>query len=158
VRFGNVFLSRGSVLETFLRQIELGEAVTVTDTKMTRYFMDIDEAAKLIIYVINEKLPGVSVFKMGDPLSIHELAVRLQKKMNAQNMNIQIIGLKPGEKIHEELFTRTEEDSIQDLGLVFNSMQLSRVIDEELITLPKDDADALETIDKILDSSRLLSR
>ena len=158
VRFGNVFLSRGSVLETFLRQIELGEPVTITDPRMTRYFMDISEAATLIIYVINEKLPGVSVFKMGEPLSIHEVAVRLQKKMNAQNMNIEIIGLKPGEKIHEDLFTQTEEDSIQDLGLVFNSMQLSQVVDEELITLPKDDADALKSIDIILSSAQLLPK
>ena len=113
VRFGNVFLSRGSVLETFIAQIRLNEDLTITDENMDRFFIDLEEASSLILKTIVEPHSGISILKMGDPVKILHIVQKLIAKAG-KPISYKIIGTKPGEKITEELFTSQEKISSVD--------------------------------------------
>jgi FlaA1/EpsC-like NDP-sugar epimerase len=134
VRFGNVLGSSGSVVPIFTRQIERGGPVTVTDERMTRYFMTIPEAVQLIIRSgslasgeapaaaaadgdgaapVARRPSGAEIFvlEMGEPVRIVELAramVELSGLDPARDIDIEIVGRRPGEKLHEELFNAYE--------------------------------------------------
>lgn len=112
VRFGNVVGSRGSVVPLFNRQIERGGPVTVTDPRMTRYFMSIPEAASLIIQAGAFANGGeIYMLDMGRPVHIVELAqkmIRLRGLRVGTDIQIRFIGIRPGEKLHEELAFQTE--------------------------------------------------
>jgi FlaA1/EpsC-like NDP-sugar epimerase len=110
VRFGNVLNSRGSVLTTFRDQIARGGPVTVTHPAITRYFMTIPEAVQLLIQAGAIGKPGeVLVLDMGAPVKILDVARRMIAS-SGKKIPIEITGLRPGEKLHEDLFGREEVD------------------------------------------------
>jgi len=104
-RFGNVLGSRGSVLPLFIRQIQNGGPITITDPDVTRYFMSIREAARLVIKACSLDAGEIYVLDMGRPVNIHQLAKRLILLSGHLLDEIPIVytGLRPGEKMHEEL-------------------------------------------------------
>lgn len=104
VRFGNVFGSRGSMLPLFTEQIRRGGPVTVTHPEATRYFMTIPEACQLVIQAGAIGDPGeVLILDMGQPVRIYDIAQHLIRMSGRHDVEIEITGLRPGEKIHEDL-------------------------------------------------------
>ena len=118
VRFGNVLGSAGSVVPIFLSQLERGEALTVTDPEMTRYFMTIPEASWLILDAAAlANASDLFVLDMGEPIRIVDLArdlVRLSGRA-ADSVSVEYTGLRPGEKLHEKLFY--DHESVEATGV-----------------------------------------
>lgn len=111
-RFGNVLGSNGSVIPLFKRQIETGGPLTVTDKKITRFFMTIPEACQL---VLEAELMGnggeIFVFDMGESIKIYDLALKMIKLSGllvGRDIEIKVTGLRPGEKLYEELLANEE--------------------------------------------------
>ena len=110
-RFGNVLGSNGSVIPLFEKQIRAGGPVTVTDPNIIRYFMLIPEACKLVLEAGTMGNGGeIFVFDMGKPVRIADLAKRMILLSGAQNVEIVYSGLRPGEKLYEEVLS-TEENT-----------------------------------------------
>jgi len=125
VRFGNVLNSAGSVVPTFRRQIEDGGPVTVTDPDMQRYFMTIPEAVQLVLQsgAIGEG-GDVLILDMGEPVHIVELAkdmIRLSGQRYPEDIEIVFTGLRPGEKLYEELFYETEQHAVRIHEKIFRA-------------------------------------
>jgi FlaA1/EpsC-like NDP-sugar epimerase len=143
VRFGNVLGSRGSVVPTFKQQIEAGGPVTVTHPEMIRYFMTIPEAVSLILQAgAMADDYGTYVLEMGRPVRITDLAKKMIEIMGAPNVQVKFIGLRPGEKLKEELFEEGEERTQTDHPMVF------RLLSEN--AGPPEDSDLSELVDAMI--------
>ena len=108
-RFGNVLGSNGSVIPLFKEQIKKGGPITVTDPNIIRYFMLIPEACKLVLEAGTQGKGGeIFVFDMGQPVKIADLAQRMIMLSGAKNVEIKFTGLRPGEKLYEEVLNEEE--------------------------------------------------
>jgi FlaA1/EpsC-like NDP-sugar epimerase len=158
VRFGNVLGSSGSVIQIFRRQIERGGPVTVTHPEMTRFFMTIPEAVSLVVQAGAIGGRGeVFVLDMGEPVKIVDLArnmIELSGKEPGRDIAIDFIGARPGEKLHEELWSAGETVSATGhakIHLVTRPSIDAAWLDEELGSLERlvEEGDTLELVAKL---------
>jgi FlaA1/EpsC-like NDP-sugar epimerase len=140
VRFGNVLGSRGSVLPLFLDQLKHGEALTVTHKEMKRYFMTIPEAVSLVLQAAVIGNDGeVMVLDMGEPVRLMEFAeelIRLHGLEPYKDIDVRVTGLRPGEKLFEEILTAEEGTDVSRHEKIFiarNSTGYSREETENMI-------------------------
>ena len=155
VRFGNVLGSSGSVVPIFRRQIAAGGPVTVTDPRMTRYFMTVPEAVQLIIRAgsLSHGSGEVLVLEMGDPVRIMELAetmIRLSGFEPETDIAIQIVGARAGEKLSEDLFNPYERPQPTPVQKIVRAQRtpldpawVERIFDEITLLVMEDDVAAL---------------
>lgn len=114
VRFGNVLGSQGSVLPIWQKQVDAGKPITVTDERMTRYFMTIEEACSLVITAAERGEAGeIWILKMGEPVKIIDLAKRIIQE-SRKDLPIKITGIRPGEKLSEVLMTDSERKTAKE--------------------------------------------
>lgn len=149
VRFGNVLGSNGSVVPLFRRQIAHGGPVTITDKRVIRYFMTIPEAAQLVLQAGSmAKDSEIFVLDMGAPVSILELAenlIRLSGFTPYVDIQIQEVGLRPGEKLYEELLMRSEDLTSTENHKIFIEHRHNPITLPQLETVLKTLEDALKT-------------
>lgn len=131
-RFGNVLGSNGSVIPLFKKQLAKGGPLTVTDRNIIRYFMTIPEACSLVLEagVMGER-EDIFVFDMGEPVKIYDLAQKMIKLSHKQNIEIEITGLRPGEKLYEELLS-TKENTIPTEHAKIMRAKVRRYTEEEV--------------------------
>lgn len=170
VRFGNVLGSRGSVVPTFNRQIDQGGPVTVTSPEMTRYFMSIPEAVNLIIHAAAiTQGNDIFILRMGEVVRIVELAermIRLRGLRPYKDVPIEFTSVRPGEKMHEELFYKDESplDTVHP-GILKLDAKLTQIDEQrfwqDLSQLAVNIADcpqnALDIMRRLIQQSEVLS-
>jgi FlaA1/EpsC-like NDP-sugar epimerase len=155
VRFGNVFNSKGSVIETFIHQIKLGIPITLTDPEVSRFFMKIEEAVNLSLLaaVLNEG--DVHVLDMGEPIKIADVINNLMEILESKS-EILIVGLRKGEKIREELWSskervfQTKNKSVKALNLVLNGLALPDYNKD-----PQTNEETVAEIDRFIKGSKI---
>ena len=150
-RFGNVLGSRGSVVPVFQRQIQAGGPVTVTHPEMTRFFMSIREAARLVIKAASLKYGNIFILDMGQPVKIIDLAksMILLSGHTIDEIPIKISGIRPGEKLTEEILTDTEKLAKTEFEKLFISEEKSVFYEaDELPLLIEDFLVVAQTYDK----------
>ena len=114
-RYGNVMASRGSVIPLFLSQIKAGNTLTITDPKMTRFLMSLDEAVELVLFAFENGNQGDLFVNKAPAGTIGDLAEALKQLCNADN-EVKVIGTRHGEKLYETLCTREEMMKAEDMG------------------------------------------
>ena len=117
-RYGNVMASRGSVIPLFLNQIKKNEDITITDSKMTRFLMSLDEAVKLVLFAFEHGNSGDLFVNKAPAGTIGDLAQSLKEIFNVSNP-VKIIGTRHGEKLYETLCTREEMSKAEDMGMFY---------------------------------------
>jgi FlaA1/EpsC-like NDP-sugar epimerase len=133
VRFGNVLGSRGSVLTSFAAQIARGGPITVTHPDVTRYFMTIEEACELVVQAGAIGRPGEAlVLDMGKPVKILDVAHQLAA-LDHRRVPIEFTGLRPGEKLHEELFGDLEPRDVRPWHALISHVPVEE-IDLDLVS------------------------
>ncbi len=155
-RFGNVLGSRGSVIPLFQQQIRQGGPLSVTHPDITRYFMSIREAARLVIKSASLDSGNIFVLDMGKPLRILDLARKMIRLSGFEEEEIPIIftGLRPGEKLHEEILTESENLSISQFDKLFVSHESVLNLDrKEMIEILK----VLEEAARSSDNSAIIN-
>lgn len=113
-RYGNVMASRGSIIPLFIQQIKEGKPLTITNPSMTRFMMTLPESVNLVLYAFNNANPGDIFVQKSPAATVYNLAIALKEIFNASN-EIQIIGPRHGEKIHETLCSSEEMAKAEDL-------------------------------------------
>jgi FlaA1/EpsC-like NDP-sugar epimerase len=154
-RFGNVLGSNGSVIPLFREQIKAGGPVTVTDPRIVRFFMLIPEACKLVLEAGTKGHGGeIFVFDMGQPVKIADLAKRMIMLSGAKNVKIEFTGLRPGEKLYEEVLNELEgtkpsfHEKIRIAEVrVYDYAEVSKAVDE-LVEISKQ-YDDMATVKKM---------
>ena len=154
VRFGNVLASRGSVIPTFMRQIESGGPITLTHPDIERYFMSIPEAARLVIKAVcipqSPTEQNAFVLDMGQPIRIMDLAknlIRLSGHTEGE-IPIKIIGLRPGEKLYEELsYDKTKLKPSEFDKILWTGESRRQISKEEIQTMIDEFRAAAESYD-----------
>jgi UDP-glucose 4-epimerase len=114
-RYGNVMASRGSVIPLFIEQIKAGKPLTITDPKMTRFIMSLDEAVELVLYAFQNASNGDIMVQKSPASYIGDLAQALKELFEVDN-DIEVIGTRHGEKIYEVLLTKEEAAKAIDMG------------------------------------------
>lgn len=114
-RYGNVMASRGSVIPLFIDQIKNKESITITNPKMTRFLMSLDEAVELVLFAFENGNSGDLFVNKAPAATIGDLAKALKEIFNVEN-KIKIIGTRHGEKLYETLCTREEMNKAEDMG------------------------------------------
>ncbi|MBN1398754.1 MAG: polysaccharide biosynthesis protein [Bacteroidetes bacterium] len=117
-RYGNVMASRGSVIPLFIQQIRAGKPLTITERKMTRFMMSIEDAVDLVLYAFKHGGQGDIFVQKAPSATIETLALAVKKVFNAKNP-IEVIGTRHGEKQYETLLTREERSIAEDRGDYF---------------------------------------
>lgn len=117
-RYGNVMGSRGSVIPLFIQQLLEGKPLTITDPRMTRFLMSLDESVDLVLHAFEHANPGDIFVQKAPASTIGDLAVALRELLHTDN-EIRIIGTRHGEKLYESLVSREEMARAEDLGRYF---------------------------------------
>jgi UDP-N-acetylglucosamine 4,6-dehydratase len=117
-RYGNVMASRGSVIPLFIQQLKDGQPLTITDPKMTRFMMSIDDAVDLVLFAYQNGAPGDIFVQKAPAATIETLALAVKQLFDAPNP-VRVIGTRHGEKLFETLLTREEKLKAQDMGSYF---------------------------------------
>lgn len=117
-RYGNVMASRGSVIPLFIDQIRAGKDITITDPNMTRFLMNLEEAVDLVLFAFEHGQQGDLFVQKSPASTVGDLAVAIKTLFNP-DANIQIIGTRHGEKLHETLMTSEEAAKAEDMGDYF---------------------------------------
>ncbi|MEO8106997.1 MAG: polysaccharide biosynthesis protein, partial [Actinomycetes bacterium] len=155
VRFGNVLGSRGSLLAVLAEQIASGRSVTITHPDVTRFFMTIEEAVGLVLEAARMADQGETfVLDMGSPVRVMDLVENFAKQVHAADLDVRFTGLRPGEKLHEQLFSESEVCSPTDHPRIFSA----RISPEDGIRDTLSALDAAASVNQVDRVRQLLSQ